>query len=59
MEDYKSTHNVKYDYKKIDSENIRDHIKKLRREYPNDQEFGRVVSQWIEKSENSPIFPKI
>jgi len=59
MEDYKSSHNVKYDYKKLDSESIRDHIKKLRRKYPNDQEFGRVISQWIEESENPPIFPGI
>jgi len=57
MEDYKSTHNVKYDYK--NSESVIDHIKKLRRKYPNDQEFGKVVSQFIEESEKPPTFPGI
>ena len=59
MEDYKSSHNVKYDYKKINSKNIRDYIKYLRKKYPNDQEFGNAVSKWIDDYEIPPTFPGI
>ncbi len=59
MEDYKSSHNVKYNVKKTDSDFIRDYIKHLRKKHPNDQEFGKAVSQWIDECEKPPTFPGI
>jgi hypothetical protein len=58
---FSTTHNldVKYNYVSINYEKLGRKVLELKKQYPNNQEFGNEISKYIMNNKGCPTFPGI
>jgi hypothetical protein len=56
---YTSTHNVKYSYRNISHDELGKKVLELRKQYPNNQEFGNAIEKFLLSNKGCPTFPGI
>ncbi len=56
---YNSTHDVKYVYTTLSFEQLGKKVLELRKNYPNNKEFGDAIEKFLLKNKGCPTFPGI
>ena len=56
---YNATHDVKYVYTTLRFEQLGKKVLELRKDYPNNKEFGDAIEKFLSKHKGCPTFPGI